>query len=46
MGDVIGTLLDLEKGEISYFKNKKFMGIAFRDVKKGQNIAYFPAISL
>lgn len=46
MGDVIGTLLDLEHGEISYWRNKKFLGVAFRNVPKGQNIAYYPALSL
>lgn len=46
MGDVIGTLLDLEKGEIMFWRNKKYLGVAFSKVPKGQNIVYFPAISL
>jgi len=29
MGDVIGTLLDLEKGEIMFWRNKKYLGVAF-----------------
>ena len=28
-GDIIGTLIDLEKGEIMYWRNEKFLGIAF-----------------
>lgn len=29
VGDVIGSLIDLEKGEISYWRNQKFLGVAF-----------------
>lgn len=46
MGDVIGTMLDLESGEISFWRNHKFMGIAFKNVPMGPNLAYFPAISM
>lgn len=46
MGDVIGTLLDLDRGEILYWRNKKYLGVAFCKVPKGPNIAYFPAVSL
>jgi hypothetical protein len=35
MGDVIGTLLDLDHGEISFWRNKKFLGVAFKNVPKG-----------
>jgi hypothetical protein len=45
-GDIIGSLLDLERGEIHYFRNKKYLGIAYKNVPKGQNIAYFPAVSM
>lgn len=46
VGDVIGTLIDLDLGEISFWRNEKFLGIAFSNVPKGQNLAYFPAITL
>ncbi len=45
-GDIIGTMIDLEFGDIQYWCNDKPLGIAFRNVPKGPNIAYFPAISL
>ena len=45
-GDIIGTMIDLEHGEISYWRNDKFLGIAFKDVPKGPNLAYFPSITL
>jgi uncharacterized Ntn-hydrolase superfamily protein len=28
-GDIIGTLIDLEKGEIMFWRNEKFLGVAF-----------------
>lgn len=46
MGDVIGTLLDLNACEISYWRNNKFMGVAFKNVPVGPNLAYFPAVSM
>jgi hypothetical protein len=46
VGDIIGTLIDLNKGEIMYWRNNKFLGIAFTDVPRGPNHAYFPAVSL
>jgi len=45
-GDVIGTLLDLDKREISFFRNEESLGVAFKNVKIGPNMAYFPAVSL
>lgn len=32
-GDVIGVLLDLEMGEISFFLNGEDLGVAFRGLK-------------
>lgn len=45
-GDIISTMIDLDHGEISYWRNEKFLGIAFTNVPKGPNLAYFPAITL
>ena len=45
-GDVIGTLIDFDKREISFWRNEKFLGVAFQKIKVGPNMAYFPAISL
>jgi len=45
-GDVIGTLLDLERREVTFWRNHKTLGVAFRDIKIGPNMAYFPAISM
>ena len=46
MGDVIGSMIDLDNGEILYWRNQEFLGVGFTDVPKGPNIAYFPAISM
>ena len=43
-GDVIGTLIDLNLWEISFFRNERPLGIAFKNIKSGPNMAYFPAI--
>ena len=45
-GDVIGTLIDFEKKEISFWRNDKPLGVAFRNIHVGPNMAYFPSISL
>ena len=45
-GDIIGTLLDLTAREISFWRNNKFLGVAFTEVPVGHNVAYFPAASL
>ena len=45
-GDIIGTMIDFEKKEIKYWRNEKFLGVAFADIGVGPNKAYFPAISL
>ena len=45
-GDIISSLIDLDQGEISFWRNNKFLGVAFDNVKTGPNCAYFPAISL
>lgn len=45
-GDVIGTLIDFERQEITFYRNGKSLGVAFNKIKTGPNCAYFPAISL
>ena len=46
VGDVIGTMIDLDKRTISFWRNSKPLGRAFTNVKTGKNCVYFPAISL
>lgn len=46
VGDVIGCGIDLEEKKIEYFLNGKSLGIAYGEVPVGENIAYFPGISL
>ena len=46
-GDVIGCMIDLDAGEISYARNGVDMGVAFTGVKGFESgLAYFPALSL
>eukprot|EP01118_Nematostelium_gracile_P019082 TRINITY_DN8711_c0_g1_i1.p1 TRINITY_DN8711_c0_g1~~TRINITY_DN8711_c0_g1_i1.p1 ORF type:complete len:136 (-),score=23.89 TRINITY_DN8711_c0_g1_i1:46-453(-) len=48
-GDVIGSCIDLDLGQISFYRNGVSMGVAFTNVRFGENavgIAYFPAVSL
>ncbi|XP_065673661.1 E3 ubiquitin-protein ligase RNF123 isoform X2 [Hydra vulgaris] len=45
-GDVIGCLIDMDEGNISYSRNGCLMGNAFEDIKRGEGYAYFPAVSL
>lgn len=42
-GDVIGALLDMEEGTLSFSRNGEDLGIAFRDLK-GRDL--YPAVSL
>lgn len=46
IGDVLGCALDLDNKRIEYFLNGKSLGFAFNDIPAGENIAYFPGISL
>ena len=46
MGDVIGTLINLNTREIIFWRNQDFLGVAFSGVEIGPNKAYFPAVSL
>lgn len=46
IGDIIGTLIDFNKKEISFYRNDKFLGVAFRNIKVGPNMVYFPGVSM
>ena len=46
VGDIIGTLIDLDRKCISFWRNNKPLGKAFQNIKTGKNCVYFPAISL
>jgi SPRY domain len=46
-GDVIGVLLDLEKGEVQFARNGVSMGVGPTAVRRHlPGLAYFPAVSL
>lgn len=48
-GDVIGSCLDLDQGTLSFFRNGVSLGVAFSNIRAGENgpgLAYFPAVSL
>eukprot|EP00959_Pyramimonas_sp_CCMP1952_P141202 2955242-Pyramimonas_sp.AAC.1 len=47
-GDVIGCCLDMDQGEITFYRNGESMGLAFSNVKQEATtrMAYYPAISL
>ena len=44
VGDIIGTVIDFQTKEISFYRNEKDLGVAFKGIKTGPNMAYFPAI--
>jgi SPRY domain len=46
IGDVVGCGLNLDEGKIEWFLNGKSLGIAYTEVPVGENIAYFPGVSL
>lgn len=45
-GDFIGVCIDLNDKKMEYFRNGVSLGIAFTNIPVGENIAYFPAISM
>ena len=46
-GDVIGSTLDLDRGELTFYRNGMSMGLAYNTVRSMQpHLAYFPAVSL
>ena len=46
IGDVVGVCIDMDKKLIEFFLNGQPLGIAFNNIPKGENVAFFPAISL
>lgn len=46
MNDVIGCMLDIGRGEISYSKNGKNLGVAFRIQDQMKNETFYPAVVL
>ena len=46
IGDVVGACIDMDKKTIEFFLNGVPLGIAFYNIPKGENVAFFPAISL
>jgi Kip1 ubiquitination-promoting complex protein 1 len=49
IGDIIGCCIDLDAGQMTFYRNGESMGVAFNNVRCGENavgLAYFPAISL
>ncbi|KAF5840602.1 concanavalin A-like lectin/glucanase domain-containing protein, partial [Dunaliella salina] len=47
-GDVIGCCLDLDAGEMSFYRNGVPLGVAFSGIRKLQHtqLAFFPAASI
>ena len=45
-GDVIGCCIDLPNGTISFRRNGADLGIAARNLRRGDMVAFFPALSL
>jgi ATP-dependent RNA helicase DDX1 len=46
INDVIGCLIDLQRGEISFTKNGKNLGVAFKIHDQQRNDAFYPAVVL
>jgi len=36
----------MDKREITFYRNDENLGVAFRGIKVGPNMAYFPGVSL
>ncbi|KOX75498.1 hypothetical protein WN51_12242 [Melipona quadrifasciata] len=45
-GDIIGCALDLDNGNIDFYRNGKHLGQAFENISRGVGFAYFPTVSL
>lgn len=39
-------MIDFENREIKFWRNDICLGVAFKNIKVGPNMAYFPAISM
>ena len=45
-GDIIGVIIDLINGRVEYILNGKSLGVCFSKIPSGENIAYFPSVTL
>lgn len=45
-GDVIGCCIDLDNKVMEFYQNGVSLGICFNNIPTGENIAYFPGLSL
>ena len=46
VGDVLGVCIDMDSKIVEYFLNGDPLGIAFENIPRGENVAFFPAISM
>ncbi len=46
VGDCITCTIDLDEGNIDFYRNGKHLGTAFKNVRIGKSYAYYPAVSL
>jgi hypothetical protein len=46
VGDVLGVCIDMDNKIIEYFLNGEYIGTAFNNIPKGENVAFFPGVSL
>ncbi|XP_058056698.1 E3 ubiquitin-protein ligase RNF123 [Anopheles bellator] len=45
-GDIFGVCVDMDAGQIEYYRNGAPLGEAFNDIERGPGLALFPAVSL
>ncbi|XP_035776187.1 E3 ubiquitin-protein ligase RNF123-like [Anopheles albimanus] len=45
-GDIFGVCVDMDGGQIEYYRNGAPLGEAFKDIERGPGLALFPAVSL
>jgi hypothetical protein len=45
-GDVVGCCINLEMGEASFYLNGESLGVAYSNLRRGQGLVYYPAVSL
>ena len=45
-GDVVGCTLNLDSGEAIFYLNGEALGVAYSNLRRGQGLVYYPAVSL
>ena len=45
-GDVISCTIDLDEGNVGFWRNGKHMGLAFSNIRRRDDLEYFPGVSL